>query len=51
MEDIGLATINNYNLDEEYELNYVPNKAVKMEINDALSNGRGFGGHKTNSCI
>lgn len=45
MEEIGLSTINYYNLNEECELNYVPNEAVKMEINDALSNGRGFGGH------
>jgi 3-oxoacyl-[acyl-carrier-protein] synthase II len=45
MEDIGLATINYYNLDEECELNYVPNEAVKIEINDALSNGREFGRH------
>jgi 3-oxoacyl-[acyl-carrier-protein] synthase II len=45
MEDIAPATINYENPDEECDLNYVPNEAVKMEINYALSNGFGFGGH------
>ena len=45
LEDIAPATINYENPDEECDLNYVPNEAVKMEINYALSNGFGFGGH------
>jgi len=45
LEDIAPATINCENPDAECDLNYVPNEAVKMEINYALSNGFGFGGH------
>lgn len=44
-EGIAPATINYENPDEECDLNYVPNEAAKMEINYALSNGFGFGGH------
>lgn len=35
--------------DEGLDLNYVPNKAIKDEINVALSTSLGFGGH--NACI
>lgn len=45
LEDIAPATINYETPDEECDLNYVPNEAVNMEINYALSNGFGFGGH------
>ncbi len=45
MENIAPATINYENPDEECDLNYVPNEALKMEINYAISNGFGFGGH------
>lgn len=40
------ATINLENLDEEVaNLNYVANKAVKEEVDIALTNSFGFGGH------
>ncbi len=40
------ATINLENLDEEVaDLNYVPNKPEKREVNIALTNSFGFGGH------
>ncbi len=42
-------TINYSNFDPDCDLNYVPNKGLKKEINYALSNNFGFGGH--NSCI
>lgn len=45
LEDIAPATINYETPDEECDLNYVPNKASKMKINYAISNGFGFGGH------
>jgi len=45
LEDIAPPTINYENPDEECDLNYVPNEAVNMEINYAISNGFGFGGH------
>ena len=38
-------TINYENPDEECDLNYTPNKAVKRDINYAMSNSLGFGGH------
>jgi len=39
-------TINLENIDEEAaDLNYTPNKAVKADINTALTNSFGFGGH------
>lgn len=38
-------TINYENPDPECDLNYVPNKAVKKDVNYALSNSLGFGGH------
>src|SRR5690606_28763044 len=44
-EGIVPATINYENPDEECDLTYVPNKAIHMEINCAISNGFGFGGH------
>lgn len=38
-------TINLTMPDEECDLDYVPNKSIKHEVNYALSNGFGFGGH------
>ena len=38
-------TINQSTPDPDCDLNYVPNKSVKREINNALSNSFGFGGH------
>jgi len=38
-------TINYETPDEECDLNYTPNKAVKRTVNYALSNSLGFGGH------
>ncbi|MFN3995507.1 MAG: beta-ketoacyl-ACP synthase II [bacterium] len=38
-------TINYSTPDPECDLNYTPNKAVKREINVALKNSFGFGGH------
>ena len=38
-------TINYENPDPECDLNCTPNKAVEKEINFALSNSFGFGGH------
>lgn len=38
-------TINYENPDEECDLNYTPNKAVKKDIKYAMSNSLGFGGH------
>ncbi|ADY55479.1 3-oxoacyl-(acyl-carrier-protein) synthase II [Syntrophobotulus glycolicus DSM 8271] len=38
-------TINLTVPDEDCDLDYVPNKAIKHEVNYAVSNGFGFGGH------
>ena len=38
-------TINLNNPDEECDLNYTPNSATDLEINTAMSNSFGFGGH------
>lgn len=46
-EGIIPPTINYDNPDPECDLNYVPNKAVKMEINTVISDNSGFGGHNT----
>lgn len=42
-------TINLENPDPECDLDYVPDKAVRAEINYAMSNSFGFGG--TNACL
>ena len=38
-------TINQKNHDTNCDLNYTPNKGIKKNINNALSNNFGFGGH------
>ena len=48
-EGIIPPTINLREPDEECDLNYCPNKAVKADIDLALSNSLGFGGH--NACV
>lgn len=40
-------TINQENPDPECDLNYTPNEAVERDINYALNNAFGFGGHNT----
>jgi 3-oxoacyl-[acyl-carrier-protein] synthase II len=44
-EGIITPTINYETPDEECDLNYTPNKAIEKNINVALSNSFGFGGH------
>jgi 3-oxoacyl-[acyl-carrier-protein] synthase II len=44
LEGIVPPTINYENPDPQCDLNYTPNKAVKREINAAISNSFGFGG-------
>ena len=48
-ENIIPPTINLLEKDEECDLDYTPNKAVKAEISMAVSNSLGFGGH--NACL
>lgn len=38
-------TINYETPDPECDLNYVPNKAIEYNVNYAISNSFGFGGH------
>ena len=44
-EGVIPPTINYDNPDPECDLNYVPNQAIKKDINVALSDSLGFGGH------
>ncbi|MCR4617963.1 MAG: beta-ketoacyl-ACP synthase II [Lachnospiraceae bacterium] len=48
-EGIIPPTINYLEKDEECDLNYTPNKAVKADIKYAISTSLGFGGH--NACV
>ena len=40
-------TINYENIDPNCDLNYVPSKAIEHEVNIAISNSLGFGGHNS----
>ena len=42
-------TINYQTVDPECDLNYTANKPIKREVNAAISNTFGFGGH--NACL
>ena len=42
-------TINYESYDPDCRLNYTPNKAIKKEVNIAITNSFGFGGH--NACL
>ncbi|MGM0836723.1 MAG: beta-ketoacyl-ACP synthase II [Bacillota bacterium] len=44
-ENLIPATINYEHPDEECDLDYVPNNPINAEVNYAISNGFGFGGH------
>lgn len=44
-EGVITPTINYDNPDPELDLNYVPNKSIKKEIDAAISNSFAFGGH------
>jgi 3-oxoacyl-[acyl-carrier-protein] synthase II len=44
-------TINYENPDPACDLNYTPNKAVQKEVNAALSNTFGFGGHNASIAV
>lgn len=50
-ESIAPPTINYENPDPECDLNYSPNKPTPMNIEAALSNTFGFGGHNATICF
>jgi 3-oxoacyl-[acyl-carrier-protein] synthase II len=45
------GTMGMQNQDPELDLNYLPNKGTEAEVNYALSNSLGFGGHNATLCF
>ncbi|MBI5778491.1 MAG: beta-ketoacyl-ACP synthase II [Planctomycetes bacterium] len=50
-DNIVHPTINYETPDPDCDLDYVPNQSRKMEVNAALSNSFGFGGHNATLCV
>lgn len=50
-DSIVHPTVNLETSDPECDLDYIPNKPRKMQVNTALSNSLGFGGHNTSIAI
>ncbi|QBG46518.1 beta-ketoacyl-[acyl-carrier-protein] synthase II [Verrucomicrobia bacterium S94] len=50
-DNIAPPTINYNTPDPDCDLDYVPNKMREMQINAALSNSLGFGGHNATLCF
>jgi 3-oxoacyl-(acyl-carrier-protein) synthase len=44
-------TINYHTPDPECDLNYTPNEPIKRDVEVALSNSFGFGGHNTTLAV